>query len=220
MMILAVEQSSDTGSIAILNDDKILGERAWDGLVLRSSGLFACLKELLTLTKLSLTDISHYAVDIGPGSYSGLRISFAAVRAFALPDKKPVYALTSAEIMAWQAMKEYAADKIQVVGDARREQIWSCVFKDGGNIPVALSPLRLVPTDSFHPVEGAVVVSPDWHRLEVRLKAATAGKGRVIAERYIPTAGCLGKLLHRKMALNIDSEPLRLIYLHSAVKEK
>lgn len=219
MLILAVEQSSDTGSIAILNDDTILGERAWDGLALRGSGLFVRMKELLASIKLNLTDISHYAVDIGPGSYGGLRTSFAAVRAFALPDKKPVYALTSAEIMAWQAMKEYAADKVQIVGDARREQIWSWVFK-GGNIPVALSPLQLIPAADFRPEAGAVVVSSDWHRLEAVLKARDCGKAKIVAQRYVPTAGCLGQLAHQKMALNINSEPLRLIYLHSAVKEK
>lgn len=223
MLILAVEQSTDTGSIAVLNDEKILGERAWDGLVLRSCGLFACLKELLAAVALNLKDISRYVVDVGPGSYSGLRSSLAAVRAFALPEtqasprrEQPVYALTGAETLACEIMQELSDDLVQVVGDARRQQLWTCLYKRNGSMPSVQSEIQLVPENDFCPAAGSIIVSPDWKRLHAKLKAIAGSGARLIEETRVPKAGYLGKLAYRKMKLNIPSEPLRPIYLHAA----
>lgn len=248
MLILAVEQSSDTGSVAILNGEKVLGEREWNGLALRSCGLFKCLKDLLAATALNLKDITHYVVDVGPGSYSGLRSSFAAVRAFALPEtqasavvptiwkvgtmadkspkaeapprrEQPIYALTSAETLAFEIMQEFSVDKVQVVGDARRQQLWTGLYKRNNNMPVAQSKIQLAPENDFRPAAEAVIVSPDWQRLEAKLKAVAGSNPRLIKEPRVPKAGCLGKLAYQKMQLNIPGEPLKLIYLHAAVKE-
>lgn len=220
MLILAIEQSSDTGSVAILNDDKILGEREWDGLVLRSCGLFTCLKDLLAAVALNLKDISRYVVDVGPGSYSGLRSSCAAVRAFTLAEKQPVCALTSAETLAFEIMQEFSANQVQVVGDARRQQLWTCLYKKNGIMPVARSTIQLVPENDFCPASGSVIVSPDWKRLHARLKSVSTGNTLLVEEKRAPKAGYLGKLAYQKIQLNIPSEPLRPIYLHAAVKEK
>lgn len=217
MLILAVEQSSDTGSIAVLNDEKILGEHKWDSLVSRSCGLFACLKDLLAATALNFKDISHYIIDVGPGSYSGLRSSFAAVRAFGLPEKQPVYALTSAETLAFEIMEEFSADLVQVVGDARRQQLWTCVYKRNGKMPVAQSKIQLAPENDFHPALGAVIVSPDWRRLHAKLKTVADRNPRLIEEARVPKAGYLGQLARQKIQLNIPGEPLSPIYLHAAV---
>lgn len=216
MLILAIEQSSDTGSIAILENERLVGEREWDGLVLRSGGLFVCLKDLLASTKLNLKDISHYVIDVGPGSYSGLRSSFAAGRAFALPEKQPIYALTSAETLAFEMMREVSAEKVQVVGDARRRQLWTCAYKRNGKLPVAQSKIQLVPENGFRPASGAIIVSPDWKRLHAKLKTFIAAGTRLIEETRVPKAAYLGKLAHQKMQLNIPGEPLRPIYFHAA----
>ena len=114
-LMLAIEQSSDTGSAAIINAGKILGEREWNSVNSRSCGLFKYLKELIASAGINLKDIDRYIVDVGPGSYGGLRASMAAVKAFAMPDKKPVYALTAPETIAFEIMQETSVDTVQVV---------------------------------------------------------------------------------------------------------
>jgi len=217
MLTLAVEQSSDKGSLAVLDEEKILGERQWDCLVARSGGLFACLKELLQALALDLKDISRYVVDIGPGSYSGLRSSCAAVQGFTLPGREQVFALTSAETLAFEIMLEFSADQVQVVGDARRRQLWTGVYERNGDVPLTRSKIQLVPENDFRPVPGCVIVSLDWRRLQARLKAASGGAARLVEEARVPKAGYLGKLACRKMRLNLPGEPLRPVYLHEAV---
>jgi tRNA threonylcarbamoyl adenosine modification protein YeaZ len=246
-LILAIEQSSDLGSIALLKDENILGEMEWNGMTERSAGLFAALKKLLAQVPAQMEDIGTYAIDIGPGSYSGLRASMAAVRAFALPDNKPIYAVTSAEALAFEIfMKvgpdcqsgrlhdrktagqgcpalpnenlhspDLSIDKIQIVGDARRGQLWTCVYKSGDDIPTVRSKLCLVGENDLKAEPDAIIVSPDWHRIGERLKKMASN---LITERKVPRAGRLGMLAWRKMRLKMESEPLSPIYLHAAVK--
>ncbi|MFC1454384.1 tRNA (adenosine(37)-N6)-threonylcarbamoyltransferase complex dimerization subunit type 1 TsaB [Verrucomicrobiota bacterium] len=220
MLILAIEQSSDTGSAAIINDGKIIGDREWNSVNSRGCGLFKCLKKLIASAGINLKDIDRYIVDVGPGSYGGLRSSLAAVKAFAMPDKKPVYALTAPETIAFEIMQEASVDTVQVVGDARRRQLWTCVYKSDKNIPVINKKLCLVPENDLRSTSGAVIVSPDWHRLEARLKALVRGDARLINDKRIPKAACLGILACKKMELNMPSEPLCPVYMHAAVNEK
>lgn len=210
MLILAIEQSSDPGSVALLNDEQILGERAWNNLAARSGGLFSTLEELLAKTAVAMESIDVFAVDVGPGSYSGLRVSMAAARSFAMPGRRPIYAVTSAETLAFEIMEELSAHRVQVVGDARRRQLWTGLYEKDGNIPVARSNLQLAAENDFCPAAGAVVVSPDWHRLQERLKDVAAGN--------IPKARWLGVLASRKMRFNKVGEPIKPVYLHAAVK--
>lgn len=219
MLILAIEQSSDRGSIALLEDETILGEKEWNGLAERSGGIFVALKKLLAEFSMQMGDIEAYAVDIGPGSYSGLRASMSAVRAFALPENQPIYALRSADVIALEIMNKYSADKVQVVGDARRRQWWTCVYKLERTIPVVHTELHLTAENDFHPVAEALVVSPDWHRIGEKLKFSVAGNAGLIEEPCVPKAAQLGRLAYRKICLKTPSEPLKIIYLHAAVGE-
>jgi tRNA threonylcarbamoyl adenosine modification protein YeaZ len=217
MLTLAIEQSSDTGSLAVFNNGEIAGEREWSAVDSRSGGLITHLKEMMATAGFNLNDVASYIIDVGPGSYGGLRSSLAAVRAFAMPDKKPIYALTAPETIAFEIMREFSADMVQVVGDARRRQLWTCAYKSDGNIPVLSSKLCLVPENDLRPVSGAVLVSPDWQRLEARLEAVAAGDVRLIRQRRNPKAAYLGKLAANKIKLGMPGEPLSPVYMHAAV---
>ena len=168
-LILAVENSSDIGSVALVKETEVLAESSWNAVELRSPGLFSILKEMLAGQSVTMENIAGFVIDVGPGAYSGLRASMAAVRAFALPDNKPIYAITSAEALAFEIMNECPGDIIQVVGDARRQQWWNCVYQSNGDVPVVHSNLCLVAENDFKPAAGALVVSPDWHRIGDKL---------------------------------------------------
>jgi len=218
MLILAIDQSSQNCSLAVLDEEKVIAERKWDAMTLRSSGLFLVMRELLAQNKISFEDISSYVVDVGPGSYGGLRSALAAVRAFALPQKQEIYALTSAEIMAFEIIENISPGLVQVVGDARRGQWWTAIYENCGGLPVARQKIELMPVDKFACHPRALVVSPDWLRIKDNLAAAAKG-GQVLEDSCVPTASALGRLARRKMQENIPGEPLAPIYLHAAVAE-
>ncbi|MFA7160750.1 MAG: tRNA (adenosine(37)-N6)-threonylcarbamoyltransferase complex dimerization subunit type 1 TsaB [Kiritimatiellia bacterium] len=217
MLLLAIEQSSDSAGLALFKDGLIAGQRAWDAAESRSNGLFIHLRALLAETGFSLSDVAHYAVDVGPGSYGGLRSSLAAALAFAMPSDTPVYAVTAPEIIAFGAMREFKTDLVQVVGDARRAQLWTCTYAAGCKMPALREKLELVQAAGFRPAPGATVVSPDWHRLAGILEPAEARVIRLVKKRILPSAVQLGELVLRRLELNMPGEPLRPVYLHEAV---
>src|ERR1035437_10885104 len=103
MLILSIDQSTETGSAAILDDQRLVAERHWAETRFSRQQLFPNLKAMLNEAGLEPGAIQLYVVGVGPGSYSGLRVALAAAMAMALPGKTPVYGLSSAEGLAWQA---------------------------------------------------------------------------------------------------------------------
>jgi tRNA threonylcarbamoyladenosine biosynthesis protein TsaB len=82
-LILAVETAALAGSIAIARGAQIIGGLSGDPGVSHSNTLLADLDRLLDHTGVKLSDIDLFAVAAGPGSFTGLRIGIATVKALA-----------------------------------------------------------------------------------------------------------------------------------------
>ena len=155
MITLGIECSSRQGSVALLQDGDLLAEKTWIADRVRHNTIFQTLETLIEETGISYNAISLFAVGRGPGSFSGMRMSFAIAQALALPGKKEVRAVSSGAALAFQVAraslpsqnKERQAEmpvqnkegqaempaprQIAVVGDARRGQVWLGLFKVG-----------------------------------------------------------------------------------------
>ena len=129
MLVLAVDTSSDSGSLAVLRDDQLLGVLCVSSRENYSSRLFRHLDTLLGELALQLLDVDLYAVVAGPGSFSGLRVGLAAVKGWAEVHNKPVAAVSALEAVAVQC---HAPGKwVAPVMDARRGQIFGALFERG-----------------------------------------------------------------------------------------
>lgn len=220
MLILAIDQSSATGSAAILDDQRPLLERRWSETRLFRQQLFPSLRTMLHEAGLDLKAIQLYVVGVGPGSYSGLRVALAAVGAMAIPGKTPVYGVTSAEGLAWQAMQATHATRVQIVGDARRNQWWTRVFQRRDTCVRPVGDWSLVYPETFQIAGVETVATPDWARIGVRLAAVVPACATILPRALLPDAASLGRLAVARMAQGILSERLAPIYLHSAVNAK
>ena len=80
MNILAVDTAGKTAGVALLQDDRLLYEVYLDGGMTHSETLMPMIDSCLKLCGLTCADIDLYAVNAGPGSFTGLRIGLAAVR--------------------------------------------------------------------------------------------------------------------------------------------
>ena len=103
MKILAVDTSSPALSIAIVADGKTLA-RFHRKVGTRHSELLAPTLEKL-LKKIPpapfrLKDLDCFAVSIGPGSFTGLRIGVATIKGLAAATGKPVVAVPTLEVLA------------------------------------------------------------------------------------------------------------------------
>ncbi len=130
MLILALDTSSPLGSLALLRDATLLAQRVTSSQDLYSAGLLRDTKELLDSARISLSGIDLFAVDAGPGSFTGLRVGLTTVKAWAEVWRRPVAAVSGLEAMAAQVSQPGAPGSLLAsVMDARRGQIFGAVFR-------------------------------------------------------------------------------------------
>ena len=129
MKLLALEFSTETASLALLDGGAVAAVAAVDASHRRSQGLFAAAEGLLRGAGWTFADVGAFAVGRGPGSYTGLRVSLTAARGWALPERKPVWTVSSGAALAAEIFAEQPEiPRVAVAGDARRGTIWAGLF--------------------------------------------------------------------------------------------
>jgi tRNA threonylcarbamoyladenosine biosynthesis protein TsaB len=129
MLVLAVDTSSASGSLAVLRDDQLLGVICTTGEENYSSRMFRQLDILLKELRLELPAFDLYAVAAGPGSFTGLRVGLAAVKGWAEVHNKPIAAVSALEAVAVQSSAP--GRWVAPVLDARRGQIFGALYERG-----------------------------------------------------------------------------------------
>ncbi len=124
MLDLAFDTSSSTGSIALGNEEVVVQSIEFKGPQRHSAALFPALARL-GLPRLKLRRI---IVGLGPGSFSGIRVSLAAAHGIALVQGVPVVGICSAWSVAWQHKE---ATRLGVFADAKRREAFCTVFCRG-----------------------------------------------------------------------------------------
>ena len=126
MLILAFETSAKAGSVALLEDEKLLGESYQNTGLTHSQTVMSMAESLIQSCGYSPADIGAVAVAAGPGSFTGVRIGVAAAKGFAWGAELPCYGVSTLEAMALQlgAWQGY----VLPVMDARRNQVYNALF--------------------------------------------------------------------------------------------
>jgi len=131
MLILAVDTSTQAGSLAVLRDGDVLGVVSTRTEETYSSRMFRHLQFLLDEMKLAMEQFELYAVAAGPGSFTGLRVGLTAVKGWAEVHSKPIAAVSGLEAVAAQARAQQKF--LAPVIDARRAQIYAGLYERAGN---------------------------------------------------------------------------------------
>ncbi len=129
MLILALDTSSTTGSLAVLRDEKVVGVLSTLTDETYSSRMFRHLEFLLKELSLQLDQFDLFAVSAGPGSFTGLRVGLVAAKGWAEVYKKPVVGVSVLEAIA--AQSHSTASVLVPVFDARRGEVYFGVYRRG-----------------------------------------------------------------------------------------
>jgi len=127
MLILAVDTSTPSGSLAVLEDQRLLAVVATRTDETYSSRMFRHLEFLLHELSLEMKQFDLYAVVAGPGSFTGLRVGLTAVKGWVEVHDKPIAAVSALEAVAEQASRH--PEWIAAVMDARRGQIYGGLYR-------------------------------------------------------------------------------------------
>jgi len=130
MLILAIDTTSRSGSVALLRDLELVSAVSSTDDVPFSSRLFRDVDRLMQQTGASVASIDLYAVATGPGSFTGVRVGLAAVKAWAEVYAKPVAAVSALEAMAAQASP--AEPLVAGMADAHRGQLYAGLYERAG----------------------------------------------------------------------------------------
>jgi tRNA threonylcarbamoyladenosine biosynthesis protein TsaB len=144
VLVLALDTSSPSGSVAVLRDEKIIGSvSTWTDEVY-SARMFRHVEFLLQELSLRLDEFDLFAVDAGPGSFTGLRVGLAAVKGWAEVYQKPVAAISGLEAIAMQSHS--IVPLLVPVLDARRGQLYFGFYRRVDGARLALEGQECVAT--------------------------------------------------------------------------
>lgn len=100
MRVLCIDTSSNLCSVAVLEDSTLINKFELDNGLTHSETLMPLIKKVLDNSSLSLKDIDLLVADIGPGSFTGIRIGVATVKAFSDSLNIPCVGINSLEVLA------------------------------------------------------------------------------------------------------------------------
>ena len=152
MKILAIETSTETASVALLEGERI-GERSVAGRPGHSETLLPEILGLLADAGVALADLDAIAYGAGPGAFTRLRLACGVVQGLAMGANKPAIPVGTLEALASQCADESGAIFIAV--DARMSEVYFAAYerRDGALIE-RLAPACAAPADVRLPVEG------------------------------------------------------------------
>ncbi len=132
MKILAIDTATKVASVAVLENNEILAEKSVMSNQNHSEVLLALIQEVLETAGLTIQDVEQYVISNGPGSFTGLRVSAATVKAFAYNNNSDIYEVCTLDSLAYNAFNEdIKDDKCTIVSiiDARRKQVYYGLYE-------------------------------------------------------------------------------------------
>lgn len=128
MLILAIDTSTNAGTVALYSSESgLVGEISINIKKTHSENIMVAIDNLLKLTEKTIQDVDKFAVSIGPGSFTGIRIGVAATKGLAYSTGKTIAGINELDAIAHGAA-ETDCEIIPII-DARKERGYYCCYK-------------------------------------------------------------------------------------------
>jgi len=158
MLILAVDTTTPGGSVALLEDETLLGEANVESPATHSARLFRSIDFLLGALAKDIKDVEAFAVAAGPGSFTGIRIGVGAVKSLAFASGKLVAPVSTLLALATKLATE-GAPLVCPLLDAKKEEIYAGLFEAGERGLIEIIPQGAYDPEAFFarlPAQGVI----------------------------------------------------------------
>jgi tRNA threonylcarbamoyladenosine biosynthesis protein TsaB len=125
MLQLAISTSTSTGSICFHDGKTFIYEKTWNRQQSHAEILGPSIQEALQTLKKSAKDITLVSCDIGPGSFTGVRIGVSTAKTLAYANKIPVVATTSLQLLA---IATNSSVPVLSIMDAQRQEVYGSIY--------------------------------------------------------------------------------------------
>ena len=206
MTFLAFDTSGEMCVLALAEENgAVRALTVFEGRRTLSRRLMGELDSLLTRSGLTLPDLTAFAVGLGPGSFTGVRVGVTTAKTLAQVTGKPLVGVGTLDAYAavWMTPGEETA--LVPVLPSRRGEVYAAVYRNGQTVeePFA-APLDAL-TARLGEMGGVIVCGsphllPEW-------------AGRSLAQPWTPPEG-LAKIAARRLAAGDLDDPLGLVPLY------
>ncbi len=125
--ILAIDTHSASCSIGIVINSEIVGLMYLKSSISHTKKLFNCLEYLFTQFNITMDNIENLAINIGPGSFTGIRIGISAIKGLAINRKITIYSFDTNTILAESV--DIADGYISTLVDAGRGEVYFRLYE-------------------------------------------------------------------------------------------
>jgi len=213
MKILAVDTSTASGSIALLDGVQVMAEWTLQSAQTHNRSLLKKVDLLLSELGWTLEQLGGFAVTSGPGSFTGLRIGVTTIKTLAWATQKPFASIPSLDALA--APLGFAALPICPLIDARKSEIYFSFYQPDGTGKVQLlapyqvgSPERIVDK-----IQGPTIFCGDGWPMCQELFLKELGDWVVAAPApyHIIRAGFVGELARKRFQEQQGEDPMTCV---------
>ena len=147
MLMLSVDSSAAPASVCLTENGRIIADYYLNTGFTHSQTLMAMTESVLTISGKKADEIDVYAVNNGPGSFTGVRIGVSAVKGMAFATDKSCIAVSTLLSMAYNCLENHCI--VSACMDARRQQVYNAVFRVSGMKVERLTEDRAIAVDDL-----------------------------------------------------------------------
>ena len=150
MKVLGIETSGNVGGVAICENKHVIIAKDFGVGMQHGKELIPAIRTTLHEIGWKPGDIDLIAVDVGPGSYTGLRVGVTCAKTLAYALNKPVIDVPIFDIIA----ENYAIGSIPIcpILDAKRNHVYACIYKLEGIQRKRLSEFLMIQPEKLLPI--------------------------------------------------------------------
>jgi tRNA threonylcarbamoyladenosine biosynthesis protein TsaB len=127
MKVLGIDTSTSCGAVGLIDDERVLSDTLFNIPVTHSERLLSAIEFVLRETCCLIEDIDGWAISLGPGSFTGLRIGVSTVKGLAFATGKPVAGVGTLDVLASQISP--TPYLICPILDARKKEVYSAFYR-------------------------------------------------------------------------------------------
>ncbi len=217
MKVLALETATMAGSIAIVSaDEGLIGEVKINVKIAHAERLMKSIDWVLNASTTSINKIDAFAVSIGPGSFTGLRIGLSTAKGFSYATNKPLVPVPTLD--AFARTLPFCSHLICPMLDARKNEVYTGLYKWEGGIC-----RKIIPETAAIPLDFLKDVKKFYALKKIKGPMVFMGEGVKIYKKIImdnaffapasvisPSASSVAEIAIEKLKKGISTDPVSL----------
>ncbi len=131
MLVMGIDTSTTQGGVALLSGQGVVCEYTLNIKATYSERLLPLIDRALQDAGITLGQVEGFAVAVGPGSFTGLRIGLSTAKGLVVVGGQPLVGVSTLEAMAWTL--PFCAHPVCPILDARKGEIYCALFRHEGD---------------------------------------------------------------------------------------